>query len=269
MQTFKGARRTATLDRAMTQALRELNRRHNATLFMTLLAAFAALLARYTRCDDIVVGSPIAGRTRVEIENLIGFFVNTLVLRTDCSGNPSFIELLSRVRETALSAYAHQDIPFEKLVEELKPERSLSHSPLFQVIFVLQNAGPAELNIPGVTASELEFERVNAKFDLSLAAAETADGLRFDADYSTELFDAATITRLLGHYEMLLEGIITDPNQRIAGLPLMSEQECKLVLTDWNNTRQDYPSDKCVHELFEARSRRPPMRSRSFLETKN
>ena len=258
MQSFKGTRRAMTLGRAMTQALRELSLRHNATLFMTLLAAFAALIARYTRCDDIVVGSPIAGRTRVEIENLIGCFVNTLVLRTDCSGNPPFIELLSRVRETALSAYAHQDIPFEKLVEELKPERSLSHSPLFQVMFVLQNAGPAELNLPGLTASELDFERVNAKFDLSLAAIETDAELRLDIEYSTDLFTQASIDRLIEHYETLLRGIIAAPTAKLAQLPLMTEAQRKRVLIAWNDTETGYPKRATIASLFEAQVRRTP-----------
>ncbi|MGH8718631.1 MAG: condensation domain-containing protein, partial [Burkholderiales bacterium] len=178
LQSFKGARQTRMMRKRLGDGLKTLSQREGATLFMTLLAAFQILLSRYSRSSDVLVGSPIAGRMRAETEDLIGFFVNTLVLRTDLSGNPSFRELLSRVREVALAAYAHQDLPFEKLVEELNPERSLSHSPLFQAMFVLQNTGPRELHLPGITVSRLEFERTSTKFDLSLYAFETGEGLR-------------------------------------------------------------------------------------------
>ena len=180
--------------------------RAGVTLFMTLLAAFQTLLARYTGQEDIVVGSPIAGRTRVETEGLIGFFVNTLVLRTDLTGNPTFRTLLARVREVCLDAYAHQDVPFEKLVEELKPERTLSQSPLFQVMFVLQNAPRTTLALPGLTLTPLRVESGTAKFDLTVFVTATDAGLQTLAEYNTDLFDAATIDRLLGHFQTLLEG---------------------------------------------------------------
>ncbi|MGH8718832.1 MAG: non-ribosomal peptide synthetase, partial [Burkholderiales bacterium] len=258
LQSFNGARQTRMMPKRLGDGLKTLSQREGATLFMALLAAFQILLSRYSRSSDVAVGSPIAGRTRAETENLIGFFVNTLVLRTDLSGNRNFRELLGRVREVALGAYSHQDLPFEKLVEELKPERSLSHSPLFQVMFVLQSAGSRELHLPGITVSEFEFERVNAKFDLSLAATETGQGLKLDVDYNTDLFDAETITRLLDHYESLLEGIIADPNRCIADLPLISEQERKLILTAWNDTETDYPKHATIASLFEAQVRHMP-----------
>ncbi|MCI0362342.1 MAG: amino acid adenylation domain-containing protein [Phycisphaerales bacterium] len=258
VQSFNGARQIRIVPKRVSDALKTLSQREGATLFMALLATFQVLLSRYSRASDIAVGSPIAGRVRAETENLIGFFVNTLVLRTDLSGNPSFRELLHRVREVALGAYTHQDLPFEKLVEELNPERSLSYSPLFQVMFALQNMGPRELHLPGTTVLELEIERLSTKFDLSVTAFETGEGLRLNAYYSAELFDAETITRLLGHYEALLEGVIADPNRCIADLPLIGEEERKLVLIDWNDNWRDYPGDKCVHELFEARVVKTP-----------
>ena len=186
---------------------------------MTLLAAFQVLLSRYTRSDDIIVGSPIAGRTRTEIENLIGFFVNTLVLRTDLSGDPTFLELLRRVREVALGAYAHQDLPFEKLVEELNPERSLSYSPLFQVLFAL-NVPATELKLSGLSIQPLEAFSGTAQFDLSVFVTELPERLEVLAEFNTDLFDAATIDRLLAHFEVLLEGIADKPDARLSELPL-------------------------------------------------
>ncbi|MGH8773177.1 MAG: condensation domain-containing protein, partial [Burkholderiales bacterium] len=204
LQTFRGAHCSLTLPQSLCAALHALSRREQATLYMTLLAVFQVLLARYARSDDIAVGSPIAGRTRAETENLIGFFVNTLVLRTDLSGNPSFRELLKRVREVCLSAYAHQDVPFEKLVEELKPARSLSYSPLVQVLFSLQNVAIGGLKLPGLKIRRLTASRETAKFDLTLNAYEDMHGLKVVAEFNTDLFNAATIARLLGHYEVLL-----------------------------------------------------------------
>ncbi|MFH0341845.1 MAG: condensation domain-containing protein, partial [Chromatiales bacterium] len=183
LQSFKGARLSRMLDKALLDAVKTVGQADRATLFMTLLAAFSVLLSRCCRSDDIVIGSPIAGRTRTETEHLIGFFVNTLTLRTDLSGDPSFRDLLSRVRETALSAYSHQDLPFEKLVEELKPERSLSYSPLFQVMFVLQNTTQVPLRLPGLKVERLELGRETSRFDLSLYAIETSEGLKLSFEY--------------------------------------------------------------------------------------
>jgi amino acid adenylation domain-containing protein len=252
MQSFRGATQSCILPITLAEKLTTLSRREGATLFMTLLAAFQTLLYRYTGQDDIIVGSPIAGRNQVETEELIGFFVNTLVLRTDLSGNPSFRELVGRVRELALEAYTHQDLPFEKLIEALQPSRDLSRSPLFQVMFVLQNAPMGKLELPGLTLTPLDIESVTAKFDLTLFMRETAQGLQATMEYSTDLFDATTITRMLGHFQTLLEGIVADPNRRLSELPFLTEAEVRQVLVEWNRTKADYPQDVCVHELFEA-----------------
>jgi amino acid adenylation domain-containing protein len=257
-QSYRGARQSIELSSELTQRLKTLSRKEGVTLYMTLLAAFQTLLHRYTGQDDIVVGSPIANRNRIEIEGLIGFFVNTLVLRTDHSGNPAFREVLRRVRETALEAYAHQDLPFEKLVEELRPDRDLSRSPLFQAMFVFQNAPVGELNCKGLNVSPMRMAGETTKFDLTLSVNEGAPGLRAGLQYRTDLFDDATITRFLGHFKMLLEGIVANPEQRISDLPILNEAERHQLLVEWNETKRDYPKDKCIHELFEEQVKRTP-----------
>src|SRR4029079_17910753 len=191
------------------------------TLFMTLLSAFKVLLWRYTNQPDVVVGSPIANRTRAETEELIGFFVNTLVLRTDLAGNPTFAELLKRVKEVALGAYDHQDLPFEKLVEELSPERGAGRNPLFQASFVLQNATRSRLELPELSLERLDIHSGTAKFDLSLSILEVAGGLKTSWEYNTDLFDAARIERMIGHFEVLLEGAAEAPEMRLATLHIL------------------------------------------------
>jgi non-ribosomal peptide synthetase component F len=238
--------------------LTELSRQQGATLFMTLLAAFDALLYRYTGSSDILVGTPIANRNRGEIEGLIGFFVNTLVLRTDLADNPSFSQLLTRVREVAMDAYAHQDLPFEMLVEALQPERDLSHSPLFQVAFVLQNTPKSEIGMTGLTVTDLPLENTTAKFDLTLAMVNTDDGLKGVWEYNTDLFESSTIERLAGHFANLLAGIVANPQAQISQLPLLTEVEQQQLLIEWNNTQVDYPEIKCIHQLFEEQVERTP-----------
>jgi len=252
LQSFRGGTEYIELDGELTQKLKALSRRSGATLFMTLLTAFVALLSRYSGQEDIVVGSPIANRNRSELESLIGFFVNTLVLRSDLQGNPTFSDLLGRVRRVTLDAYAHQDVPFEQLVEALVPERNLSYSPLFQVMFVLQNAPVERLELQGLTLSPLEVENVTAKFDLTLWMEETQTGMRGALEYNADLFDRATIVRMAGHFQTLLEGIVADPEGRVSDLPLLTAEEENQLLVTWNNTRSDYPHERCVHELFEA-----------------
>ena len=225
---------------------------------MTLLAAFKTLLYRYSGQEDMVVGSPIANRNRIEIEELIGFFVNTLVLRTDLSDDPSFRELLGRVRNVALEAYDNHDLPFEKLVNELSPERNLSHNPLFQVMFILQNAPRNELRLPGLTITPLATKSNTAKFDLTLSLIETERGLTGRLEYNTDLFDEATIVRMSKHFQTLLEGIVADPQQRLSDLPVLTEAERYRMLVEWNNTWADYPQDNCIHQLFEAQVERTP-----------
>jgi amino acid adenylation domain-containing protein len=258
VQTFRGSTQFFELSSSLTDKLKRLSQQQGVTLFMTLLAAFQTLLYRYTNQEDICVGSPIANRNRREIEPLIGFFVNTLVLRTDLSDNPSFQQLLGRVRKVALDAYAHQDLPFETLVEQLQPERSLSHTPLFQVMFSLQKAATEPLALPGLKLDLLEVDIGIAQFDLSLSMEETEQGLKGRLEYSTDLFDAATIARTIGHFHTLLEGIVTAPERPISELPLLSAAERHQLLVEWNETGTEYPQDKCIHQLFEEQSLRTP-----------
>ena len=252
MQTYPGASQSSVLTEELTTGLRSLSRKEGATIFMILLAAFQAMLYRYTTQDDIVVGTPIAGRTRAEIEGLIGLFINTLVLRTDLSGNPTFQELLGRVRETALGAYNHQELPFEKLVEELQPARDFSFPPLFQVMFNMHNFANSDLEMPGLTVEQLLPPELNAQFDLALNAVERNGGIHLKLIYNTDLFEAATVRRMLGHFKMLLEDIVENPNQRLSSLSLLAEDERHQLLVAWNETQRDFPKDLCIHELFEA-----------------
>jgi non-ribosomal peptide synthetase component F len=215
VQQFRGDLKVHWISLALTQELKRVSTHHRVTLFMTLLSAFKVLLWRYTTHADIVVGSPIANRTRAETEELIGFFVNTLVLRTDLSGNPTFAELLSRVKEVALGAYDHQDLPFEKLVEELSPERDPGRNPLFQVSFVLQNATRSRLELPDLSLETLDVHSGTAKFDLTLSILETPDGLKASWEYNTDLFERARIQRMAEQFAVLLEAIVAEPEQRI------------------------------------------------------
>jgi amino acid adenylation domain-containing protein len=258
MRTFRGARKSAVFPKALCDELKALSRREGVTLFMTLLAAFQTLLHRYTGQHDIVVGSPIAGRTRAEIEALIGLFINTLVLRGDLSGDPKFTELLARVRKAALEAYEHQELPFEKLVEELNPWRDPSRSLLFQVMLALQNAPKTPLALTGLRVRPVDIEGETVKFDLTLSMEEGAGPLKATLGYSTDLFEQATISRMLGHFQTLLQGIVANPEQRISELPILTEAERRRLLVEWNDTKRDYPKEKCVHELFEEQAERTP-----------
>ena len=277
IQSYRGKRQFLQLPKQLSEALETLSQREGVTLFMTMLAAFKTLLYHYAQQEDIVVGSPIANRNRSEIEALIGFFVNSLVLRTDLSGNPTFRELLNRVKEVALGAYAHQDLPFEKLVEELHPDRALNQNPLFQVAFALQNAPGNRLELPELTLSPQQLDVGTARFDLEFHLWErspnssgsnqspsnklwvdSSEGISGMVIYSADLFDEATITRLIGHFQALLESIVTNPEQRIANLQYLSAQERDHLLVECNNTRADYPQDLCIHQLFEMQADRTP-----------
>src|SRR5215213_4758559 len=257
LQTFNGADEAFTLSAESTQALQQLSRSRDVTLFMTLLAVWQVLLQHYSGQKDIVVGADVANRNRVETERLIGFFVNMLVLRTNHAGDPTFPELLKRVKEVCLGAYAHQDVPFEKLVEELQPERSLNHSPLFQVVFVLQNAPMGALELPGLVLSTIEQERAEIEFDLVLSMQEGEGELSGSLHYNTDLFETVTIKRMLGHFEMLLAAVVADPAQQLSRLPLLTAAE-EQQLTEWNNTARDYPREASIHQLFEAQVERTP-----------
>ncbi|HTY64787.1 MAG TPA: condensation domain-containing protein, partial [Acidobacteriota bacterium] len=258
MQSYVGRRLRFTIPAQLTQGLKEMSRREGVTLYMALLAAFQVQLYRYSGEEDIAVGSPIANRNREELGGLIGFFVNTLVMRTNLGGDPSFRELLGRVREVALGAYGHQDVPFEKLVEELKPERDASRNPLFQVVMVLQNAGEQVLRLPELTVEISSGDTGTAMFDLTLELEEGAEGIGGNFEYNTDLYDRETIERMVGHFLRLLEGVVSDPGAKISEVPLMTEAERHQVLVEWNDTGREYPREKCVHELFEAQVERTP-----------
>lgn len=253
IQTYSGARHFVKFSKSLTKALKALGQREGASLFITLLAAFKVLLYRYTNQGDIVVGSPVANRNRAEVEALIGFFVNMLAIRTNLSGNPTFRTFLRQVRKVTLEAQDHQDLPFEKLVDELHLERGTSHVPLFQVICALQNAPLPTLKSPDVTIRPLQIDGGTAQFDLSLDLYEAPDGLQGWFEYNTDLFEAATIARLAGHFQALLEGIIANPEQHTANLPLLTEAECHQLLNQWSGTRM-LPTleNACVPALFEA-----------------
>ncbi|MGB3203984.1 MAG: amino acid adenylation domain-containing protein [Crinalium sp.] len=235
--SYQGAKQFLELPKSLSKALKQLSQQQGVTLFITLLAAFQTLLYRYTQQEDIAVGSPIANRNRSEIEGLIGFFVNSLVLRTNLGGNPTFLELLERVKQVALGAYAHQDLPFEKLVEELHPERNLSRNPLFQVSFSLQNTPIETLELPEISLSLVEFDIGTAKLDLEFHLWEDVENIRGEVVYSTDLFDRATITRMLGHFQTLLAGIVTNPKQPICELPILTKLEQHQVLVEFNQNQ--------------------------------
>ncbi|MEP0883299.1 amino acid adenylation domain-containing protein [Trichocoleus sp. ST-U3] len=259
IQSYTGKKQFFVLSKTLTAALKSLSQQTGVTLFMTMLAAFKTLAHRYTNQDDLIVGSAIANRNREEVEGLIGLFVNTLVLRTDLSGNPTFKELLNRVREVTLGAYAHQDLPFEKLVEELQPERDLSQNPLFQVWFALNNAPmPAMQLASGLTLTPLEVDSGTAQFDLSLDMVERGEELIGSFEYNTDLFDATTITRMVGHFQTLLEGIVADCDRPLSHLPLLTEAEQHQLLVDWNDTQANYSQNLCIHQLFEAQVEKTP-----------
>jgi amino acid adenylation domain-containing protein len=251
VQSFHGGREQFELDPVLSDALEDLSRQHGVSLYMTLLATFALLLSRYSRMPEVVIGSPIAGRRHREIESLIGFFVNTLALRIDLDGNPSFAELLKRVRKLALDAYAHQDVPFEHLVNILRPERNLSHAPIFQVMFVFQNAPVDALNLTGLTLTPVETESETAKFDLTLCMGKGDQGIWGWVEYRTDLFERATALRMIGQFQNLLRAAVNDPSSPISKLPWISESERRQVLVEWNQTRRHFDRSELAHRQFE------------------
>ncbi|WP_420125381.1 amino acid adenylation domain-containing protein, partial [Longimicrobium sp.] len=259
-RSLHGASERMQLSAALVERLQAIAHAEGATLYMVLMGAFQVLLGRYAGSEDVVVGSPIAGRTRREVEGLIGFFVNTLVMRTDLSGDPAFREVLRRVRATTLGAFGHQEVPFERLVAELQPERSMSHQPLFQVMFML--AGGAEETgwaLPGVRVSPMEAEMPVAKFDLTLSMSPTADGgMSATLVYATDVFDGGTIHRMLGHLGRVLEQVAADADARLSGLELLRPAERAQVLDEWNRTDAAYPSDTSIQSLFAEQAARTP-----------
>ncbi|MCA1633791.1 MAG: AMP-binding protein, partial [Acidobacteria bacterium] len=272
-QSFNGASLPLELDAELTRRLKAIARSHDATLFMTLLAAFKVLLGRYTGLEDVVVGAPAAGRNRSELAGVMGYFVNPLALRTDLSGDPTFEELLARVRQMALGAFEHQDYPFPLVVEKTQPDRDPSRSPLFQVMFVLQKAqqlddeglasfalgeSSAPMMLGGLELELLALEESVAQFDLTLTAAEREGGLGLSLQYNTDLFEEATARRMLGHLSTLLAGVVDDPAQKLSALPLLTPPEERRLLVGWNDTRADFDADRCLHELFEGQAARTP-----------
>ncbi|MEK6283066.1 MAG: amino acid adenylation domain-containing protein [Acidobacteriota bacterium] len=258
VQSFRGGINSLSLSEDLSNALVELGRREGATLFMTLLATINILLYRYTCQEDIAVGTPLAGRNRLETEKLIGYFINMLVLRTNLAGAPSFLEVLRRVREVTLGAHTHQELPFEKILDELQPQRDLSIQPLFQVVLVLQNAARQSPQLPGLNVQLQEIEDTTAKFDLTFMVNETSQGVLISLQYNSDLFDPETANRMLSHLQTLLRSIVENPSQTISRLPLLTEEERHELLTKSNKAPDDFGLAECLHQLFESQAERAP-----------
>src|SRR6185295_2374765 len=259
VQSYRGAYDTEVIGDGISEGLNGLSQREGTTLFMTMLAVFKVLLYRYSGQTDISIGTPIANRNRVETEGLIGFFVNTLVMRNDLSGEPSFKELLGRVKEAALGAYAHQDLPFEKLVEVLQPERDLSHSPLFQVMFSFQNAPKETLQMRDLKFQIFYSDTGTARFDWQVYVVERPGTLAITFEYNTDLFELETIKRAQQHLRRLIESVLKDPEKKISKLEMMSEDERRQVLVEWNRTETEY-GERSVQEMFEQEAESRPWR---------
>ncbi len=255
--SYRGGRHTTRYSGELLQGVKSLAARCNTTLYMTLLSAFQALLYRYSGQEDFVIGTPIANRTRSEVESLIGFFTNTLAIRADLNGDPTFPELTARVRDTALRAYEHQDWPFEKLVEDLQPVRDPSHSPIIQVIFMLQHADGPPLELPGLEIEPFDVERASAKFDLVLSVIEGPEDLEVCLEYSTDLFDPDRMERMAAHFRQLLLSLVANPDQRVSHLRIVPDGELR-QLDAWNETAVEFPANRCVHELFQEQAARTP-----------
>jgi amino acid adenylation domain-containing protein len=251
--SFRGANTHLRLNRRLTQQLKDLAGREGVTLFMLLLSAFKVLLYRYTNETDILVGSPIANRNRPEIENLMGFFVNTLALRTDLSGNPNFLKVLADVRETTLGAYTNQDIPFEKVVEAVHPDRRVNHTPIVQVMFMVQNTPMSHQELPGVTLSLAEVDSGTSKFDLIFQLEERDSGLDMTVNFANDLFRTGTVRRMMIHFRNILESIVENPNRTIDLIHMLETEERVRILRDWNHTSMRYPKDETVVQWFEKR----------------
>lgn len=255
---YRGATYPFTVPLALSETLQRFSRSRDATLFMTLLAVFKVLLFRHSHQKDLSVGTPIANRNRLELEELIGFFVNTLVLRSDLSGDPAFEVLLAQIRQTVLDAQNHQDLPFEQVVEALQPERNMSYNPLFQVLFVMQNTPNSSLKLSGLNIRSMEDENATTKFDLTLFITERPEGLDCCFEYNTDLFERDTICRLAGHYLTLLQSAVATPDTRLSELPLLTSKERQQLFIDWNDTAAAYPCDRYIPQLFEGQAAETP-----------
>ena len=257
-QDFAGEVVEIEFEAGLTRELKALGRRHGATMYMTLLAGWAALLSRLSGQEEVVIGSPVANRMRAEIEPLIGFFVNTLALRIDLSGSPSVVELLERVKQRTLEGQQHQELPFEQVVEIVEPPRSLGHTPVFQVALAWQNAPAGELELPGLRLALLEPPQETSRYDLSLTLQESERGIVGGLEYAAALFDRETVERYLGYWRVLLEGMVSDEWQAVDRLPVMGEAERRQVIEEWNETEAEYPRERCVHDLFEEQAEKSP-----------
>jgi amino acid adenylation domain-containing protein/non-ribosomal peptide synthase protein (TIGR01720 family) len=258
LRTYSGASEPVYLDRPVVDALTRLGQAAGGTLYVSLAAAWKALLHHYTGQEDLTLGTLIANRTRPELEKIIGFFANTLALRTDLSGDPSFRELLTREREVALGAYAHQDLPFEKLVDEIHPQRDLARTPIFQSLLILLNTPGKALDIPGLGISELAIDNATAKFEMTLYMVQEEEGLAGYLEYNSDLFDAATVRRFLDHFRTLTGGVAADPGQPLSEFPWLSAAEARQLLADWNATAADFPEEVCLHDLVAYQAARTP-----------
>jgi len=257
-QSYEGASVNFNIGQEQSEKLKEISRQKRVTLFMTLLSAFNILLARFSGQEDICIGTPTANRNHLWIENMIGFFVNMLVIRTDLTGTISFEELLNQIRETTLEAYSHQDIPFEKLVRELDLERDISRTPLFQVIFSLDNEPEKPFDLDGLDVDRFHIDLKSAKFEMGLFLKVSNQGLTGAMNYNTDLFERSTITRMIDHFLVIIDGIVANPQQPVKDLPILRDTELKRIVRNWNNTRTEYPREKCVHEIFEEQARGKP-----------
>jgi len=258
VQTFNGAKLPVAFSKDLTEKLNAFSRQNGATLFMTLLAGFQALLSRYSLQDDIAVGTPIANRNRAELEEMIGYFANTLVMRAKLFEGTTFKELVAQVRETALEAYAHQDVPFEKLVEELHPDRNLSQNPLFQVLLSLQNTPKQAFELSGLSLRLMDLGETTSKFDISAFLSESTDGIRGRIEFNTDLFDSETIQRMIGHYETLLATAVEDQDIPLSKIPLVTGDERALIVDGWNSTKMEYPETMCLYQVIEAQAKQTP-----------
>ncbi|GMQ82706.1 MAG: hypothetical protein BMS9Abin05_2165 [Rhodothermia bacterium] len=269
VQTFRGTTKSFSLDRELSERIRLFGRKQGVTIFMTLVAAFKTLLFRYTGEPDVIIGTPAANRLRSEYESLIGFFANTLTLRTDFSDDPTFLELVVRIRDTSLESLDHQDLPFELLVAELSPDRDLSRNPLFQVMFALQNVPQRGFDLPGLEVKRLFVSGSSSKFDLTLNVFDEPAGFRGSIEFSTDLFDASTIDRMIGHFETLLLAIVENPDEHVSRLPLTTRDERDALVNEFNRTTVGYPADKSVHGLFSEQVARTPDRTAVEFETEH
>ncbi|TCP54479.1 amino acid adenylation domain-containing protein [Tumebacillus sp. BK434] len=258
VQTHRGGNVGFALSKELAEQLKAWSRQEDVTLFMTLFSAFSVLLSRYSGQEDLLIGAPFAGRSQREAEGLIGFFVNTLVLRADLTGNPAPAELVRRVKDTVTGALSHQELPFDRLVEELQPARDASRSPLFQAMFNFLDAPHEELRFGGLALTHGEVLNGTAKFDLTLYVEDGSDGIRGNFEYNADLFEQATVERMAGHFRTLLEGIASRPELPVSELPLLTDAEWEQAVHGWNDTKTPYPQDRCIHQLFEAQAQRQP-----------